>query len=383
MPLQVVIEDVGWWSGTDGSNQNQPFRTAMGRRHVPEDYEAIAALGKKLGMRPLAAMVLCEWDRENILREIPSATWMGREWDNAANKGPWLEKASDIIRKSSQNLEVGIHGLGHEYWVDGHLSRSEFHDHKGIMRPDASRHLDYFGTLMEQNNLGPFPQAFVPPALNHSFGAGKNGFQGVLKKFGVTYVSTIFKKAQAFSPPKHQRLTWECGVILMERGEAPVPWHRISAPPNFSGHGPLLNLHWANILHADPRRNMEVVDPWVDFLKPFKQKFQWMLAPDTASCWTQFAYRELAVITPFENGFQIDMKKIAELPPKAITNHVTLHIKETDIASWEIRNGTLLSSNRSETFHTLKIQPEKHAHTLIVRPNRKSCLRRSCRGPNF
>jgi hypothetical protein len=370
MPLQIVIEDAGWWSGTDGSSQNQPFRTAMGRRHVPEDYEAIAALGRKLGMRPLAAMVLCEWDQKNILKEIPSATWMGREWDNAENMGPWLERASDIIRRNSRHLEVGLHGVGHEYWGGGKLSRSEFHDDRGIMRPDVARHLDYFGTLMEQNNLGPFPQAFVPPALHHSFGAGKRGIQGLLETFGITYVSTRFKKARAFSPPKYQRLTWECGVLLMERGETQVPWHRISAPPDLSGHGPLLNLHWANLLHADPLRNMEVVDPWVDALKPYQKSYQWMLAPDTPACWTQFAYNELTVITPWENGFQLDIKKIAELPLKALTGHVTLHIKDTNNASWDIRNGTLLSNSRADTFHALKIQPNKNSHTLFIRPKR-------------
>lgn len=77
MPLFVIIEDVGWWSGTDGSARNQPFRTAMGRRHVPEDDEAIAALGRALGIRPLAARVRCEWDRENILAELLASSESG------------------------------------------------------------------------------------------------------------------------------------------------------------------------------------------------------------------------------------------------------------------------------------------------------------------
>lgn len=366
MPIQVVIEDVGWWSGTDGSNRNQPFRTAMGRRHVPEDYEAIAALGRALVMRPVAAMVLCEWDRANILRGLPTATWMGPRWDNAANRGPWLEESADIIRTNRRHLELGLHGVGHEYWIDGKLSRSEFHDANGGMRPDAARHLDYFGKLMAQNHLGPFPRTFVPPALNHSFGNGENGFQRLLNQFGIRYVSTRFQRAKAFSPPKHPRLTWECGVLLVERGEAPVPWHRIAAPPVGAPNAPVLSLHWANLLHPDPHRNMDVVGPWIDFLTPFQRSFQWMLAPDTPSCWTQFAFRELARIAPFENGFEIDIAPIADLPANALTGHVTLHI--TGDGPWDIHHGTLLSTSRSETFHTLTIQPERDAHTLFIRP---------------
>jgi len=367
MPLFIVIEDVGWWSGTDGSHHNQPFRTAMGRRHVPEDYEAIAVLGKKLGMRPLAAMVLCEWDRENILRDIPSATWMGKEWDNTHNRGDWLDRASDIIQKNEKHLELGLHGVGHEYWENGTLSRSEFHDENGCMRSDAARHLDYFGRLMVQNNLGPFPRVFVPPALNHSFGNKKKGFQHILKAFGVHYVSIMFDRARAMSPPIHEKLTWECGVILIERGEAPVPWHQIAASPAPPAHGPILPLHWANILHPDPRRNIEVVTQWVDCLNPIQEKFHWMLAPDTHSCWTQFAAKELATITRIENGVQIDLGKLAELPANTLTDHVYINIEKPCQDSWEITNGAILSTTHHNAFLTLKVQPDKHIRPVYLK----------------
>lgn len=79
VPIQVVIDDVGWWSGRDGSQQQEPFRTGIDRNHTIADYEAIVKLGRTLGIRPQAAMVLCEWDRENILRELPESTWMGKQ----------------------------------------------------------------------------------------------------------------------------------------------------------------------------------------------------------------------------------------------------------------------------------------------------------------
>ena len=66
-PIQVVIDDVGWWSGRDGSDKDEPYRTGINRNHVVADYQAIIQLGRALGIRPQAAMVLCEWDRENIL----------------------------------------------------------------------------------------------------------------------------------------------------------------------------------------------------------------------------------------------------------------------------------------------------------------------------
>ena len=119
MPLQVVIDDVGWWSGEDGSERQEPFRTGINRNHVPADYQAIAELGRALGIRPQAALILCEWDKENILKHLPTSTWMGEAWDNSKWVGPWLEEAAEIIRNNQKNLEITIHGVGHEYWQGG------------------------------------------------------------------------------------------------------------------------------------------------------------------------------------------------------------------------------------------------------------------------
>lgn len=88
MPLQVVIDDVGWWSGNDGSMRQEPYRTGINRNYVPADYKAIVDLGRALDIRPQAALVLCEWDRENILKHLPTSTWMGSNWDNSKWVGP-------------------------------------------------------------------------------------------------------------------------------------------------------------------------------------------------------------------------------------------------------------------------------------------------------
>ena len=116
MPIQIVIDDVGWWSGEDGHKRQKPYRTGISRNHVPADYQAIADLGIKLGVRPQAATILCEWDRENILRKVPTTTWMREQWDNSKWVGPWLDEAADIIRNNKNHYELTMHGVGHEYW---------------------------------------------------------------------------------------------------------------------------------------------------------------------------------------------------------------------------------------------------------------------------
>jgi len=178
MPIQVVIDDVGWWSGEDGSQRQEPYRTGIPRSHVPADYQAIVDMGRMLGIRPQAAMILCEWDKENILRQLPTSTWMGEDWDNSRWVGPWLDEAAGIIRDNPDHFELTVHGVGHEYWLNGTFTRAEWTDSNGQMRPpdQIEKHLDYFEKLMNQHQLGPFPKSFVPAAFRHSFGpsTGRN-----------------------------------------------------------------------------------------------------------------------------------------------------------------------------------------------------------------
>lgn len=364
MPLQIVVEDVGWWSKFDQGASNEPFGTGMGRRHCPQDYEALISLGRQLGMRPLVVFVACEWDRKNLLRKIPSATWMGSAWDNSRNMGPWLEEAAHILGGNPGHIEIGVHGVGHEYWLGGRLSRSEFHDRRGVMRPreEIERHLEAFGEILDQNGLGPYPKAFVPPALYHSFGNGSESIQRILSDFGIQYVTTIFGRARAWSSPRYKHITWECGVVLLERGEAPVPWHVRAAQPRFSFDLPLLSLHWANLLHSDPARNLEVIERWVDFLKPMDRRFDRMLAPDTATCWTQFAYHTLAKVLPVKDGFEIKIGEIGRLPESALQRH--FFVKAPAELSWRILGGTLLSSRRSGSARLMKIRPSKGSETI-------------------
>lgn len=126
LAIQIVIDDVGWWDGRDGHERGEPYRSGAPRSHVPADYAAIVELGRRLGARPQAAMIMCEWDRANILRDVPSATWLGGDWDNSRWVGPWLDEAADLINNGRDHFELTIHGIGHEYWDDqGQASRAE------------------------------------------------------------------------------------------------------------------------------------------------------------------------------------------------------------------------------------------------------------------
>jgi hypothetical protein len=340
-PLMVVVEDVGWWQGRDGSAINEPYRTGMERNHCLEDYQALLLLARQLQMRIQISMVLCEWDRTDLLRHVPTATWMGKDWRNPCRRCEPLNDAADFLRTNSSHLEIGLHGVGHEFWQDGKMERTEFHDPSSILRPPAlvRQHLDAFAAIMDENGLGPFPRAFVPPALQYSFGNGEHSIAAILHDFGVRYVTTIFSRARQYTPPLHEKITWEKDVLLIERHQALTPWNVQAAIPTLPPEGPVASLHWKNLLHSDPQRNEEVITRWGEFLSACCREFNRMAAPDTAACWNQFAYHSLATIKPLGEGVEINVSQVPNC--SGIVPEFFLKIRDEQNRSWKIRNGKL------------------------------------------
>ncbi|MGB5156959.1 hypothetical protein [Desulfobacterium sp. N47] len=316
MPLHVVVDDVGWWSGKDGSSFNQPYRSGMGRDHLPEDYIALAALGKMLNMKILAGFVLCEWDKTNLLKQLPSSTWMGKDWDNTGTRCEHKERAAGIIRNESDHIEIALHGIGHEFRINGKMHRAEFHDQECRMRSksEIKKHLEFFFKLMEQYHLTQFPVAFIPPALKHSFGNGEQGFQKLLSEYGIRYVTTRFDKARQFSKPLHPKITWESGVLLLDRGKPEPSWNEIGRDPVFAFDRPLLTLHWANILHQNPEKNLSVINNWVDFIQKGAKTHRILLSRDMQSCFTQFLHKLFSIISNRNGEYSIDLTWMEKLP---------------------------------------------------------------------
>lgn len=369
MPLHVMVDDVGWWSGTDGSRFNQPYRTGMTRDHVPEDYEALARLGNKLGMKILAGFVLCEWDRFDILKKVPSATWMGTDWSMSGHRKEEKERAAGIIQDAVENVEIGLHGIGHEFWVNKKMFRAEFHNDQCVMRPRDTirKHLEYFFKLMDQYELAPSPSCFIPPALKHSFGNGDEGFQKLLNEFGISYVLTLLKKARQFSKPVHSKITWECGVLIWDRGKAIPSWNDIAFDPLFSFNGPILTLHWPNILHHDPGKNFMVVDRWVQFIKSGAHKKGYVLSKNIKACLTQYCYKIFSSIRKTHRGFLIDFSWRENIPRNLLDNSFFLIVEKNIAGNLEIFGAHPVFIPKGQGSFLWEIFPDKGANQIILK----------------
>jgi hypothetical protein len=370
MPLQIIVDDVGWWSGEDGSRYNQPYRTGLGRDHQPEDYLALAALGKKLGMRILAGFVLCEWDKTNLLRKLPSATWRGREWDNAGIRSEDKELAAEIIRNERAAIEIALHGIGHEFWVGGRMERAEFHNNDCEMREsdEIRRHLDFFFQLIEQYHLAPPPTTFIPPALKHSFGNGEKGFQNLLSEFGISSVTTRFDKARQFSRPLHPQVTWESEVLLVDRGQAACAWNETACEPVFAFDRPFLTLHWANILHRDPRKNLEIVRKWADFLRDGASRHALLLAPDMRSCLSQYLHRVFSIIHAYNGEISVDLGWKHSLPSHLIDHSFLVKLTPSALPGVQV-SGAQAELFREDNGSTiLRLTSLPGIRKILIRP---------------
>ncbi|TGU74141.1 hypothetical protein E4633_01345 [Geomonas terrae] len=366
-PIFLVIEDVGWWQGYDGSTQNEPFRNGFCRRHCLDDYRALTRLAKRLSMRVAIGLVLGEWDRTNFLKDVPGATWMGKSWDNRINQGSWLAETAQYLKDHRQFIEIALHGICHEFWQDGQMLRTEFHDASGQMRPAAlvRHHLEAYANLLSQNGLGDYPRLFIPPALHHSFGNGQASMQAILESFGINFVTTRFGKTRFHTEPQHPRIAWECGVGLIERGLSPANWDVAAAPPLLGDDNPILALHWANILHPDPEHNDEIVDAWADILIEKGAGLDFMLAEELAACWSQAAAYYLADFREESNSVVIDLGAVPKLP--CFTGVIAIKIRDEESKRWHFRGAKVVGQTTGDdAVTTISLLPEPRSTKIEV-----------------
>ncbi|MDY0222665.1 MAG: hypothetical protein RBR67_16160 [Desulfobacterium sp.] len=365
MPIFLIIEDVGWWQGFDGSSYQEPYRNNLGRPHCLEDYQALAHLAQRLSMRIAIGMAMCEWDRTDFLKNIPGATWMGSAWNNQKNRRYDLDRAADYLNAHDHLLEIALHGVGHEFWNNGQMERSEFHDKNCNMRPEniIVSHLEAFAGLLDQNHILARPRLFIPPALNHSF--GDHSIQPLLKKFGIDYVTTRFSRSRQFKAPRHPKLTWESGVTLLERGNAPVAWDVSASPPVWNNSPPILPLHWANLLHVKPERNLEIINPWADMLLVKTSGPNFILAKDAAACWRQAAVCYLAEIKNENSHIIINLGALPRF--SSLQGPFIIRIQNLGDRGLRCEGAKIVEQKKmSKNLFTLELLPEQEEKKLSL-----------------
>jgi len=279
--VQLIIDDVGWVHGADESHMGKPYRNGVSRFHTIEDYQPIARIGKHLGIKPVIAMVLGDWDRDNILRDIPGATWMGSSWDNSElikNFGDQLDEIVEFLNHNQDYLEIGMHGLQHEYWENGKMSRAQFYDEAGRMRTPSvvEAHVDAFFRIMDRNGLKAEVKNFVPPAFCYE--CYDNGMTKILKSYGFKYIQTQFKQMR--NAPD-AIIFEEDGMLYIDRPDDELDWCETDVYPVKRITHPTYGLHWSNVMCKNPQNNPVLAQQWINALENQVNEDHIILAKDS------------------------------------------------------------------------------------------------------
>lgn len=294
----IIIDDVGWWSGTDGSAYGEPYRTGIDRPHSVSDYIALDTFAKKLGVKPQVALIVGEWDRYNRLKNVPCSNWMLSDWDNSKNVGKHLDEAMEVLNQG--NLCVAIHGLCHEYWEEKNkFTRAEF----GFDRDQSiiKAHLDAFYQILEDNGFKGKIKAYVPPAFYHTpFEITK-----ILYIYGIRYMSTVFRTMRYEG--KKDRYILENGIINCDRANGFEYWYSIDTTPPEEIRLGFCGLHWPNLLHPDPNRYPETIERWVNHYNRYKEEFGAILAKDEEEGHWQTVYEKDARVNIKEQGITVTL----------------------------------------------------------------------------
>ena len=315
-PVQFVLDDVGWREGWDVSSQGGPFRAGVDRLLGPEDYDAVADIGEKLGIRPLCAMILCEWDKENVCAAYPTTTREGRAWDNSGRVGQWADRAARIFVDRAAHVEFGLHGVGHEHWDDGRRTRAEWYGGERNTRwpREVLRgHLECFRRILAQYDLDPahgmsLPRAFVPCAFAYYWDdADPESTGALMRSAGVRYCSTPFVCCTfAGGSPDRPDGGFDNGLIVLDRGRDAVSWDQFAGRPEPWPTTSICGVHWPNVLAPDPADNGDAIKPWIEYLERIDRRAGWMLGRNMAETCSQWLYHSYATIAARDGGIDLD-----------------------------------------------------------------------------
>jgi hypothetical protein len=343
-PFAFAIDDLGWNVGTDeGDLNNQgPYRIGIDRKMDLDDYKCIVEVARKSGVRMQGLFILSEMDRENILCKYPTITWMGENWDNTKNVSSEQIEIMNFVKENAAYLEFGLHGVGHEYWVDGVKKRAEWYctDNNHPWPEETLRdHIQCFKDIMGQYGLSEengqsFPESFVPCAYSFYWNPEGDYSTGtILGDAGVKYANTLFDYIPELSPPKGANGGgFDHGVLVVNRKNYGNDWYKLDALPTIDLHeqeSDIIESHWSNWLAQDNFLQESVNEKWIAYYKMVQSSKDRYLAKNTEQFSSQWLYKKYTSVKETTPGVvEIDNTKMtSEAYEHGLLGNMVLKVK--------------------------------------------------------
>ncbi|MBR5314793.1 MAG: hypothetical protein IKU45_05230 [Clostridia bacterium] len=359
-PLQIVVDDTGWFCGDDDRKSGGASRTGMGRRHGYRDYVALHELGKGIGQSIVCGFCLSEWDPDNRLRKFPQISKYGENWDNASYIDmDEAKKCAEFINESPF-IDVALHGMGHGYYSEEntYTDASDFY----IVRQGGKVEMtdenyikgivDNFLGILKYYGINKEVTTMIPPAGVYRF----NELSRVLAGCGIKYVSAGFWEVICDNGEVLEDVAVENGILTMNRyrPEANNWLVRNINYDNVAERVFSFGSHWPNWLHDDPERNMEVVESAIKYFNRCAEQQGTVISRDMGFAVTQTMFYKHAKITENQNGETvIDVSCV----PKHDSMRDFFCINSIRPIA-EIEGGEITEFARKKDFITYEIKPK-------------------------
>ena len=334
MAYLVNLDDVAWHDGSDRRYEGEAARSGIPRMHAVEDYHVLEAIGAALDMKILCPLVLCDWDKDNILRGEIGVTNNPHGWDRASKINMSYAKACFEALEGAEHIEYAIHGLNHgRYNEKGEcITQREYFppvvvDGKTVGcrgdLPDFKRRLSLFNKIYNSWGFKKQIRSFASPC-----GVSKAPNEDIIAM--AEYLHTCGIKYWTNSGFVFDgRVATYHDVFIMKGaggyiGGKAMPWNAFDYDPQMLGHiypdkteysSNIFCGHWANFLRYNPKKNMDGVDAWVSYFKGEAERFGLMLARDIAFSSNQRMYSYFANIEEEKDAIKIDLTETVKNSP--------------------------------------------------------------------
>ena len=321
----VAIDDMGWINGrNDGYKGYGPYRLGLKRDMEVKDYEAVVDLGRKAGVRLQGLFILGEYDKENKLHQVPTATHLRGHRQSDEHRGKGQDEIMEYVKANSTYLEFGLHGIGHEFWPEnGVRKRAEWYnteDDHPWPEEEIRAHVNCLVDIMAQygisrSNGHSFPESFVPCAYSFYWNpGGAYSLGSVLGEYGVKYANTDFTMIPELNPPVDGGFDHE--VHVLNRFNYGNLWHEIGKTPSIPleyQNTDYVEVHWPNLLAQDDFLQEEVTSSWARYFLEVQKNTNRYCAKNTSQHHSQWLYKKYTKVEEESPGLvKIDNTRMPE-----------------------------------------------------------------------
>lgn len=368
--LQLCVDDIGWFRGSDDRYIGKPSRTGMPRLHVAEDYVILNEIGKGIGQKIVAPFVIGEWDKDNILRGEIGATYAPDKWDRRKTINMEIAEKCFEAAESSEYIENCHHGLLHGNYDanGGQITELEHFYYKNpdekllytLPKEAIERRFELYFKIYDSWGFKKPIRTFSSPTNVPKNLKAEDVMElaEVLEQYGMKYWFNRWKGQICYSEfigntfyiEKHRKFG--------------IPWNAYDFDPEYlfdfyeekDGEiGDIMSTHWPNFLRYNYQKNMECLEPWVKWFKKQAEKFGVMLSKDIAFCCNQHIYRTRSKLSLDNNVLTIDVSDAVSYSKIPLDDEFYISIKK-DLVPFEVQGGTIELYENHKDFNNYKIK---------------------------